>query len=268
MSPGSCDARLRHAALAFAPGLTLDLWLPAGVPRTVVLALHGGGFGRGREGWALPGRMAGRLLPLGHAVASADYRLATPAAALPSARARAVRRDARRSAAALPGLAPRLSGAAFAAALADAAAAVGALQDGRADAATAARPVMVLGVSAGGILALSLVWPPRWLQAAPRPAAAWALAAAMVQPWRLAPGTPPAMLLHATADRIVPPATALRAQRAAAAAGAPLTVACSGRRGHNAQTEAFLDAADPAGRPWFDRFLADLDRLAAAPDDA
>jgi acetyl esterase/lipase len=238
-----------------------------------VVFLHGGGFLRGSPDDGVGAALARRLAGSKWAVTCATYRLGATAADLPGPTAADVAAEAARSRRAGVALAPRLLGPAFAAALDDAAAALRDLRAGRAlrdaglrtgELPAAGLPVAVFGVSAGGILALALRWPPaRLAQHGPPPDATIAVAAALTQPWRLTPGGPPAILFHGARDRIVPPAVAQVGARRARARGAPLQVLDTGTAGHNAQVGAVLDGHDPAGRPWFDRVAAML--AAAAP---
>jgi acetyl esterase/lipase len=232
--------------------------LPA-VARGIVLYLHGGGFLRGTPDDGVPERLAERLTPAGWGVVAAAYRLGATTADLAPAEAAAVAAEAMRGRRLGLRLAPRLTGPAFAAALADAAAAVADLRAGRIRPATAGLPVAVVGVSAGGILAMSLRWPPaRYRDGWMPPVLAVAIAGAMIQPWRLEPGGPPAILFHGARDPIVPLSTARLAARRAQACGASLQVVDTGVGGHRAQVDVVLDGRDAAGRPWFDRVLDGL----------
>lgn len=233
-----------------AHGLRLDLWRPEGAARGVVLWLHGGGFAKGSRKDPVAARLAAALVPRGLAVAATDYRLGAGPEALAPADAALAERMQRRSRRTGLTLRPRLCGAAFAAALFDAGAALAALRQGRCDPATAGLPLGVAGTSAGGILGLSLAWPPaEWAARLERPDAVLAVAAAMVQPWRLSPDGPPAVMLHGSRDRIIGPENARLAAARARAAGAPLTLVETGIPGHAAQVAALFDAAGPDGLP-------------------
>ncbi|HSF64775.1 MAG TPA: hypothetical protein VLA78_10325 [Paracoccaceae bacterium] len=254
-------------ALPFAPdrGLSLDLHLPDGPPRGVILALHGGGFLRGAraEPWAQ--RLATLATARGHALADADYRLRATAADFPPAEAQAIAAAVARGRAVGLRLNPRLCGPALFAAMEDAGAALAALRSGALHPATAGLPVTICGISAGGIAALALAFPPApWAARLPRPDAVLAVTAAVAMPWRLGAGGPPSTLLHGSVDRIVPLADARLAARRARAAGANLQLIETGIPGHVPQVEALLTGRDPAGRPYLDR-LFDADPPAEAP---
>lgn len=265
-------SRLRHPvavipALTFAPdgGLCLDLYLPAGPARGLILALHGGGFLKGGRGEPWAGRLAAQAVARGFALADADYRLRATAADFPPAEAQAIAVAVARGRALGLRLNPRLCGPALFAAMEDAGAALAALRSGALHPATAGLPVTVCGVSAGGIAALALAWPPEpWAARLPRPDAVLAVTAALAMPWRLAPGGPPCTLLHGSVDRIVPLADARLAARRARAAGATMRLVETGIRGHGPQVEALLTGRDAAGRPFLD-LLFDAVPPAEAP---
>lgn len=60
-----------HRDLEYAPGLLLDIFVPAGPPRPLVVWIHGGGWQNGNK----ESTPALKLLPSGFAVASIRYRL-------------------------------------------------------------------------------------------------------------------------------------------------------------------------------------------------
>lgn len=249
------------ADIAVTTTATLDLWLPEAAPRATLLWLHGGGFLKGSRKEPVAAALAERLLPQGVAVASGDYVLSGSAASLPAGMRAEQREFSRQAQQAGLRMARRLHGPAFAAALLDASALVAALAGGAAHAATAGRPVIVAGHSAGGILALSLAYPPQqWATRIAPPQAVLALAAALVHPWALRAGGPPARLLVASRDRIVPPADAAIGAQMAAERRADLVLVETGIAGHNQQIAALFDGLDQHGHPWF----ALLERLIEA----
>lgn len=241
-----CDADIPYGTR----GLALDLWRPPGRCAGTLVYAHGGGFRKGSRKEPAAAALAERFGALGLALAAVSYRLGVGLAAFPRDERRAIRASVARGSAAGLTLARRLRGAAMLAALDDLSEAVAFL---RAGAAGFGLPpgLGILGVSAGGIAALSLAWPPgiRDGRVAP-PDAVVAVAAAMAEPWRLASAGPPALLLHGSADRVVGPENAAIAARAAAAAGAPLRLVNTGVPGHNAQLRTLLGGRDAAGRPW------------------
>lgn len=230
------------------PHQALDLALPV-APRAIVIYAHGGGFTKGSRKEATFAHLAAQLCPLGIAVVSASYRLGGRMADL----ARADRPDMRRmmAAGAASGLAlnPRLYGPAFALAVFDLGRAVAGLRDGAFAPDLAGLPVTLLGMSAGGIAALSLAHPPRvWAGRLERPDAVLAVSAAMVQPWCLRAAGPPCVMLHGEVDRIIPPEDVRRAAQAAQGKGADLRVVFSDTPGHVPQLTRLLHGTAPDGR--------------------
>lgn len=245
------------AGLCFAPehGLLLDAYCPTGPARAVVLYLHGGGFLKGSRSESPVRPLAQRLIPQGVAVVSPDYRLRTDLSAFaPQVAARIAAMEARSMAIGLT-LAARLCGPAMIAAMRDAGAAVQAVRAGLVPE-LSGLPVVCLGVSAGGIAALSLAYPPKD-EALGRPDAVLSIASAMVQPWRLAPDGPPCVMLHGSKDRVIGPENPRLAARRAHARAVDLQLIETGISGHTTQIAAFLDGTDAQGRPYFDH-LSDL----------
>lgn len=234
--------------IQFAPekNLFLDLCTPVVPVRAVVLYLHGGGFLKGSRAEQPSGLLAQRLVPGGVAVASADYRLRTPLSAFSKEGAAAVLAAQARSKAVGLTLAARLCGPEMYAALEDADAALRFLAGQ-----FAGVPIVICGVSAGGILGLSLAHPPRGMALA-RPDGVLAISGAMVQPWRLVAGGPPAIMLHGHPDRVIGIENPRLALRRAKARGADLRLVETGTGGHNPQVAVFCNATDPEGAPYSD----------------
>lgn len=239
-------------------GQKLDLWLPDALPRAVVLYLHGGGFVKGVKDDPAAWRLASYLCGQGVAVAAVDYRLRAQMEDLPPTDRLPMWRLMEASARAGLTVSPRLYGPAFAAALFDASAAVLALRCGTVLEPTRGLPLYVVGMSAGGILGLSLAHPPaQWQKRLARPDGVVAVAAAMVQPWAMRPLAPPCVLLHGRDDRVIDIANPRLAATIARRRGASLRVVESGVKGHNAQVGVFLNGTGPDGRPWL-TLLTDL----------
>ncbi|RUS65117.1 hypothetical protein EGN72_01350 [Pseudorhodobacter sp. E13] len=234
-------------------GLRLDAYLPAGPVRAVVLYLHGGGFLKGSREEPLVQALAARLSPQAVAVVSADYRLRVPLSAFPPQQAKEIAAMQARSVAAGLTLAPRLCGPAMIAAVQDASAALAAVRGGLVPG-LQGLPVVVLGVSAGGIAGLSLAHPPKGMALA-RPDAVLSVAGAMVQPWRLRRAGPPCVMLHGQRDRVIGLENPALAARRATAQGIDLRLVDSGVAGHNTQVTALLEGRDAQGRPYFDHLL-------------
>lgn len=230
------------------PHQALDLALPP-APRAIVVYAHGGGFTKGTRKEATFAHLAARLGPLGIAVASVSYRLGGRMADMEQADRPAMRRMMAASAAAGLRLNPRLCGPAFALALFDLGLAVAALRGGAVSLALTGLPFTLVGMSAGGIAALSLAHPPRvWAGRLARPDAVLAVSAAMVQPWCLRSGRPPCVMLHGAVDRIIPPDDARLAARVAQEKRADLRVILSDTPGHVPQLTRMLYGTAPDGR--------------------
>jgi len=251
-----------HKGLSFAPerGLLLDAYVPDSTAWAIVLYLHGGGFLNGSRTETLAETLAQRLTPQGVALVASDYRLRTPLSAFaPQETTQIAAMQARSTGIGLT-LAARLCGPAMYAAMRDVSAAVQALRAGLVPELDGL-PVVCVGVSAGGIAALSTAYPPNGEKLA-RPDAVLSIAGAMVQPWRLRPDGPPCVMLHGSLDRVIGPENPRLAAHRAQARGANLRLVETGIPGHNTQTAAFLDGTDAQGRPYFDH-LTDLLEQAA-----
>lgn len=158
-------------------GLALDLFLPDKEPRAIVLYLHGGGFTRGSRKGDQSKQLLQKLLGADLGVAFADYRLGVGADAFSDAQAAAIAAMQVRTKAVGLTVASGLAGPAMIAALEDASDAVQALKSGNLCGVTKGLPVVILGVSAGGIAGLSLAYPPsEWSAASHRPMALWPFA--------------------------------------------------------------------------------------------
>lgn len=240
-----------------------DLWLPQGRPRATVLYLHGGGFRKGDRGEPFLPDLSRILIPRGFALASGSYRLGATMADLPREDRPHVRRMMAASGRSGLRLSSRLYGPAFVAALFDAS---DVIRD--VEVASDGAPIVILGMSAGGILGLSLVHPPKiWEGRLARPSGVLAVSAAMVQPWCLRAGGPPSVMLHGSLDRIIPLADARLAGRVAAERGARLSVIETGEPGHVRQLELLLTGRRADGRPWLHLLMDMAEESAGLPLD-
>ena len=241
------------------PWQKVDLFLPEGAASAVVVYLHGGGFRKGDRKDAVVATLWPRLTASGVALASVGYRIGAGMDDLPEGRRPTVRAMMRASRQSGLVLSRTLYGPAFVAACWDISDAIHALRKGSVDISLKGVRIVALGMSAGGIAALSLAHPPRvWAKALARPDAVFAVAATMVQPWCLSRAGPPCRLLHGTVDRIVPLQDVRMAQEIAVGRGADLELLQTGIAGHNTQLAALSDGKDATGRPWFDALVAML----------
>jgi len=167
--------------------LALDLYLPDSLrAEACVIYAHGGGFLSGGRGHVEAVHFAKHFTDAGFALASVSYRLGTPAATFNARDQGYIEDDAARSARIGLTLSPKLYGPAFFAAMEDLSKAVSFLWMEGPSIGVATPKVGILGVSAGGIAALALAYPPAlWRHRVSRPDAVVAISAAFVQPWRL-----------------------------------------------------------------------------------
>ncbi|MGB3317021.1 MAG: hypothetical protein WBB85_21745 [Albidovulum sp.] len=249
--------KLRRDELRFVAGdretpLGITLYRPDGPARATVIYAHGGGFSHGSRRDRTAERLARRLAPEGIAVASIDYRKRTALGAFPQEHAAMIADAQTRTARVGLRINPNYCGPAFYAAVEDYAAALAHLRE-QANALGLGARMVALGASAGGIAAASLAYPPRgpW-QDLPRPDAAMGICAAMVQPWRLTTDGPPLVMMHGFHDGVIPPQNLRVLARKAGRKGAPVAVHVTEVRGHRHQVDAFLNRADPEGRPYLD----------------
>ena len=235
--------------------LALDLFQPDGLASGLVVQVHGGGFFKGnRHGPRVPS-IASLLCDQGLAMATIDYRLGTPPGNFAPAERRAIQHNRDRARQAGVRIANRMLGPAFEAARQDLGVAIDFLRANHDRFNVAGEKLAVMGVSAGGIAALALAYPPDNLPAAAKPDAVIALGAAQAHPWALSPNGPPVLMIHSQQDRIIAPENAELARSAAEQSGAPLTVLTCTRRGHNAPVQALLQDDAPDGTPYWGHMM-------------
>ena len=234
-----------------AENLALDLYLPYRTPRATVVFAHGGGFQKSTRSSAEVLPLARRFTRDGYAFASITYRLNTPLEAFELQYRKAIRSNRKRSVESGLTTSKRLMGPAFEVARLDLGAAVAFMKSRNSDWDIATSSVFMVGVSAGGIAALSLAYPPENLPTTCQPDAVLGLGAAMVQPWCLSPNGVSCLMLHSTMDRIIRPQNTAMVEKAARQAEAPLRTMFCARRGHAAPVEALLNDKDKTGRPYW-----------------
>jgi acetyl esterase/lipase len=233
--------------------LKVDLFRPKGTLKAIMLYAHGGGFTKGSRKDKTARRLATKLAKNGVAVASVDYRLKTDLSTFTPDRQNAITTAQKRTARVGMTLAPRLCGPHFYASLEDLSDAVAYLRTPDGPLGAKPVPLLALGVSSGGIAALSLAFPPRngW-ETVNRPDAVIGISAAMIQPWRLAQDGIPSVLFCSYQDKVIGPENAQFTEHRATTTSAPLQVITTQTRGHNPQVDLFIDGDDPDGKPWLD----------------
>ena len=236
--------------LDYQRGVALDLFTGPGAQRALVVYLHGGGFVHGSRRDRLAAVLGPMFAERDIAFASVDYRLrGRPLRALPRGRWDAIDAGSKRSRAFYPEVRPQLLGPLLHRGVVDLTAALGFLTDAEAGPVPGGVPVALIGISAGGLVALGYCHgldgldPPLT-----QPIVTFALAAIPPQPWRIQPGGPPSMLLTSTDDEVFP---AVAVQRAIAHLPGPDSPMLFGKLpggGHNGPLRALLQ--DQTGMDW------------------
>jgi acetyl esterase/lipase len=221
LAPGGGYALRRDLAYGAGPRQRLDLYLPRGEARALVVFLYGGGWQGGSR--AEYGFVAQALTGLGCATALPDYRL------YPEVRWPGFLEDAALAATWLRGPTAREAG-------------------------LAGAPLLLAGHSAGAFNAMALALDPRWLEAAGLPGGRAGLAGAigLAGPYAFRPrnppypaifaaapqgyaraapedpallrGAPPLLLLHGEADRTAEPDQSRRLAERVGQAGGTVTL--------------------------------------------
>ena len=246
--------------------LLLDLFLPDSLEADAcVIYAHGGGFRKGGRGHVEALHFAKHFTDAGFALASVSYRLDTPAVAF-NARDRAhIEGYMARSRKVGLTLSPKLYGPAFMAAMEDLSKAVSFLWMEGQSIGVKAPKVGVLGVSAGGIAALALAYPPaHWRHRVSRPDAVVAISSAIVQPWRLDEDGPPCLMIHGLRDRVIHLQNARIGAMRAEQVGAPVTLHNTRVSGHLAQVDLVLDGMTRHGERYMQLVLDEFARLRGA----
>jgi acetyl esterase/lipase len=244
--PFNFNANIPYKTPLGGKALKLDLFRPKAALKATLLYAHGGGFIKGSRKDKTAKRLAEKLAGEGVTVASVDYRLKTDISAFtPDQQPRITNAQARTARIGMP-INPQFCGPRLYAALEDLSDAIDFLRR--------PGPLLVLGVSSGGIAALSLAFPPRdgWENVS-QPDGVIGLSSAMVQPWRLASNGVPSLLFNGPIDRIISPENSHIIAHRASTTSAPLQVIITDRNGHNPQVDLFIDGDDANGKPWLDQ---------------
>ena len=234
--------------------LKINLFRPKKPLKAILLYAHGGGFIKGNRKDKYARQLANKLAPEGVAVASIDYRLKTGITEFSEEKQVFIRAAQARTARVGMPINPNLCGPRFYAALEDMSDAIAYLRKASGPFGKAKKPLLALGVSAGGIAALSLAFTPRggW-ENLNRPDAAIGLCAAMVQPWRLSKDGITSLLFCGLKDKIIAEKNARFIARRAKGTSAPLEVIITDTPGHNPQVDLFINGSDPDGNLWLNR---------------
>ena len=240
---------------AYQPGIALDYWCGGARPAALVVYAHGGSFMTGNRKDRLARHFAAMLPGMGLAFASIDYRKGgDPWRDLAEDDRPAIEAAIARSAEVYPEIAARLFGPLLYRATRDFGAAVDWLRHDTAGPALGGLPLIVAGLSAGGMAALGHAYGLDGTGGSAAPVLALGLAAVPPQPWRIAPGqTCRAGLLIARGDAIMPRAAVHRLTADLQARGCPVEVEMIPYGQHNRPIREVLHDGDGLWRDWFPR---------------
>ncbi|WP_299420327.1 carboxylesterase family protein [uncultured Shimia sp.] len=234
--------------------LALDLFLPDDKsPTGLMLFVHGGGFLKGDRRGPPAERLARKLTDLGVAMASISYRLGAEDTDLSVPIRRQVYANRRRTKGCGLTLQHNLMGPRFEAARMDAGAAIAFLRSPKSPQNFGDLNIGLIGISAGGMVGLSLAFPDDNLQKFEKPACVIALGATLQNPWALSKNAPPCLMLHSCEDRIVPTRNCDILAPLIARANAPIDIQICTRKGHNAPVHALFTDDAPDGTPYWDK---------------
>lgn len=236
--------------------LAFDLYLPDTQPPSgVMLFAHGGGYITGDRTGPPVEQLASRLTSLGAALASVSYRLNTKDTDLPVPIRRQVYANRRRSNGCGIQLQHNLMGPRFEAARQDLGAALHFLRSSKSPRNFKESKIGVIGISAGGMMGLSLAYPPQNLPHFEKPSCVLALGATLQHPWTLTKNAPPCLMLHSCEDRIVPTKNCDVLKPLITRANAPIDIQICPRMGHNAPVHALFADDAPDGTSYWDMAL-------------
>ncbi|NJS40284.1 MAG: hypothetical protein HC783_16190 [Rhodobacteraceae bacterium] len=243
---------------AYRPGVALDYSCSVARPAGLVVYAHGGSFVSGTRQDRLARHFA-RLVPeMGLAFASIDYRKGgDPWRDLPEGDRPTVEAAVARSAEVYPEIAARLFGPLLYRAVQDFGAAVDWLRHDSAGPALGDLPLIVAGLSAGGMAALGYAYGLEGTSGDAAPVLALGIASVPPQPWRIGPGQAcRSALLIARGDAIMQRAAVHRLDADLQARGCPVTVEMIPYGQHNRPVRELL--AEEGGRwhDWFPRQIS------------
>jgi alpha/beta superfamily hydrolase len=236
-------------------GVALDYWCSVAQPAALVVYAHGGSFVSGTRQDRLARHFATLVPGMGLAFASIDYRKGgDPWRDVAKGDRPGIEAAVAQSAAIYPEIAARLFGPLLYRATQDFGAAVDWLRHDSAGPALGDLPLIVAGLSAGGMAALGHAY---GLDGASQGAAAvLALGVASVppQPWRIMPGDAcRSALLVARGDAIMPRAAVHRLDADLQARGCPVEVEMIPYGQHNRPVRELLADANGLWSDWFPR---------------
>lgn len=237
--------------------LALDLYLPQDkAPSGLIIFAHGGGFVKGNRAAAPVQKLARRLTALGAAIASVSYRLKTEDRTLKVQERRHVYANRKKAIDEGMKLAHHHMGPRFEAARQDMGEALRFLRAGHGPFDFSRSKFGNIGISAGGMIGLSLAFPDPLLPRFEKPACVVTLGATLQHPWTLQKDAPGCLMVHSIEDRIVPTENCSIVNRYIQQVDAPVKIQICERRGHNAPVHALFRDSAPDGAPYWLQALA------------
>ncbi len=240
-------------SFAYRQGVELDYWCSVARPAALVVYAHGGSFISGARTDRLARHFAALVPGMGLAFASIDYRKGgDPWRDLTEDDRPAVEAAALQSAAFYPEIAARLFGPLLYRATQDFRAAVDWLRHDSAGPALGDLPLIVAGLSAGGMAALGYAYGLDGTGGGVAPVLALGIAAVPPQPWRILPGhSCRSALLIARGDPIMPRAAVQRLDADLQARGCPVQVEMIPYGQHNRPVRELLAGEGGRWHDWF-----------------
>jgi len=243
--------------------LLLDLYLPDDLQASAcVIYAHGGGFRSGGRDHVEALHFAKSFTDAGYAMASVCYRLGTSLEAFSKSDRDLIERNGLRAEKVGLTLSRAFYGPAAMAAMEDLSKAVSFLWMEGQSIGIAVPKVGILGVSAGGVAALLLAYPPAHLRhRVSRPDAVVAVSSAFVQPWELDADGPSCLLINGSQDRVIHMRNAEIGATRAEQVGAPVALHNTLVPGHLAQVDLVLDGESRHGENYMQLVLDEFARL-------
>jgi hypothetical protein len=240
-------------SFAYRPGVALDYSCSVARPAGLVVYAHGGSFVSGTRKDRLARRFASLVPEMGLAFASIDYRKGgDPWRDMAEGDRPAVEAAALQSGAMYPEIAARLFGPLLYRAVQDLGAAVDWLRHDSAGPALGDLPLIVAGLSAGGMAALGYAYGLDGADGGAAPVLALGIAAVPPQPWRIGPDKAcRSALLIARGDAIMPRAAVHRLDADLQARGCPVQVEMIPYGQHNRPVRELLAEEGGRWRDWF-----------------
>lgn len=256
------DPALPTRSHPYRPGLALDYTCGPDRPKALVVHAHGGSFLTGNRNDRLARHFSAELAGRGLAFASIDYRKGgKPLQGVPPGDVQAIEAAEAESRRVYPEIEARLFGPLLYRAAEDFALAVDWLRSAPEGPGLCDVPLIVMGLSAGGMAAMAYAWGLDGRDPFPvTPILALGVAAVPPQPWRITPGHPTTgAVLLARGDPIMPCAAVARLGDDMVARACKLEVGMIPYGQHNRPVRELIPTDGQAAGAWHDWFLARID---------